>query len=54
MLDFTSRPVAKILKSHSGVMRVKNIVIHVYVAILDIFDSYTFYVTATVGPYHKN
>ena len=34
-------------------MRVKNIVIHVYVDILDIFNSYTFYVTAAVGPYHK-
>ena len=53
MLDFTSITVANILKSHSGVMRVKNIVIHVYVDILDIFNSYTFYVTAAVGPYHK-
>ena len=52
MLDFTPITVSDILKSHSGVMRVKNMVIHVYIDILDIFNSYTFYVTAAVGPYH--
>ena len=53
MLDFTPITVWNIIKSHSDILRVKNIVIHVYVDILDIFNSYTFYVTAAVGPYHK-